>query len=72
MNRRAFLRDLALAASAATISARAADPVAAGGFTHRALNGWITDLATEPDPHAAWPSMRLDEKLLGIIARRSS
>ena len=64
MNRRAFLRDLALASAAAAISARAADPVAPGGFTHRALNGWITDLATEPDPHAAWPSMRLDERLL--------
>ena len=34
------------------------------GFTHRALNGWITDLATQPDPDAAWPSMRLDERLL--------
>ena len=65
MNRRTFLLDLTLAASAATLPLRAADPVAAGGFTHRALNGWITDLATEPDPHAAWPSMRLDEKLLG-------
>ncbi len=34
------------------------------GFTHRALNGWITDLATEPAPNAAWPSMRLDDQLL--------
>ena len=33
-------------------------------FTHRALNGWITDLATAPEPHAPWPSIRLDEKLL--------
>ena len=24
------------------------------GFTHRALNGWITDLATEPDPNVSW------------------
>lgn len=33
-------------------------------FTRRTLNGWITDLATEPDPNTAWPSMRLDERLL--------
>ncbi len=33
-------------------------------FLHRAINGWITDLATEPDPNARWPSMRLDERLL--------
>ena len=41
-----------------------AQSVPGPGFTHRALNGWITDLATEPDPDAAWPSMRLDEGLL--------
>lgn len=33
-------------------------------LNHRSYLGWITDLATEPDPTAAWPSMRLDEKLL--------
>jgi hypothetical protein len=33
-------------------------------FRHRGYLGWITDLATEPDPTAAWPSMRLDERLL--------
>jgi len=26
--------------------------------------GWITDLATQPDPQAEWPSMRLDQRLL--------
>ena len=52
MNRRAFLRDVALAASATALSARAAEPAPPAGFTHRALNGWITDLATKPDPHA--------------------
>ena len=26
--------------------------------------GWITDLATEPDPAATWPSMRVDGQLL--------
>ena len=35
----------------------------ARSFTHRAYLGWITDLATEPDAHAAWPSMRLGESL---------
>lgn len=33
-------------------------------FRHRGYLGWITDVATEPDPHADWPSMRLDERLL--------
>jgi hypothetical protein len=33
-------------------------------FRHRGYLGWITDLATAPDPHAAWPSIRLDEQLL--------
>ncbi|MEW5979499.1 MAG: hypothetical protein AB1898_27195 [Acidobacteriota bacterium] len=33
-------------------------------FNHRGYLGWITDLASEPDPDAAWPSMRLDERLL--------
>ncbi len=34
------------------------------GFRHRGYLGWITDLASEPDTHAHWPSMRLDERLL--------
>jgi hypothetical protein len=33
-------------------------------FEHRGYLGWITDLATDPDPNAAWPSMRIDERLL--------
>lgn len=37
---------------------------ASEGFVHRAYNGWITDLASLPDPRAEWPSMRLDEPLL--------
>jgi hypothetical protein len=37
---------------------------AAGSFNHRGYLGWITDLATQADPDAAWPSMRLDEQLL--------
>jgi len=34
------------------------------GFVHRGYLGWITDLATQPDPKATWPSIRLDEQLL--------
>jgi hypothetical protein len=33
-------------------------------FNHRGYLGWITDLASEPDRSAAWPSMRLDAQLL--------
>ena len=33
-------------------------------FTHRGYLGWITDLATVPAANEAWPSMRLDERLL--------
>ena len=33
-------------------------------FNHRGYLGWITDLASNPDPSAAWPSMRLDAQLL--------
>jgi hypothetical protein len=33
-------------------------------FDHRGYLGWITDLATEPDANAVWPSMRLNERLL--------
>ena len=28
------------------------------GFRHRGYLGWTTDLATEPDRFAEWPSMR--------------
>jgi len=38
-------------------------------FRHRGYPGWITDLATEPDPTAAWPSMRLDKRLLEDYCR---
>jgi hypothetical protein len=34
------------------------------GFRHRAYLGWITDLDSRPDVHAAWPSMHLDPPLL--------
>lgn len=34
------------------------------GFAHRGYLGWITDLASEPDTFAPWPSTRLDRRLL--------
>lgn len=39
-------------------------------FSHRVYLGWITDLASQPDPHAAWPSMRRDEVLLRDYQRQ--
>jgi len=35
-----------------------------GVFKHRGYLGWITDLASEPDANAVWPSMRLNAALL--------
>ncbi len=62
-SRREFLGGVALALAGAPLL-EAAEPTHPSGFVHRARNGWITDLATEPDSRAAWPSMRLDERLL--------
>jgi hypothetical protein len=45
-------------------STPAEPPVPRTAFRHRGYLGWITDLATQPDPQADWPSMRLDEPLL--------
>lgn len=44
----------------AAAESREAKPI----FRHRGYLGWITDLASDPDTHAQWPSMRLDERLL--------
>ena len=33
-------------------------------FTHRGYLGWITDLATQPHPHQAWPVIAIDDSLL--------
>src|SRR5688500_8227007 len=33
-------------------------------FQHRLYYGWITDLASEGRPNDAWPSIRIDDKLL--------
>lgn len=38
--------------------------VGSGRFIHRGYLGWITDLATNPDTNADWPSMRIDTQLL--------
>jgi hypothetical protein len=73
-DRRTWFKAGALASMAAlgnswptsTVAAeqKAAEPGKPGVFEHRGYLGWITDLATDPDPNAAWPSMRLDERLL--------
>ncbi len=57
--RRDFLAAATLASSAPAL-AQAAAPV----YRHRGYLGWITDLDPRPDPHAAWPSMRLDSTLI--------
>lgn len=62
-SRRGFLGATSLALATAVSSSFAGAP-GSSGFQHRALNGWITDLASEPDRNAPWPSMRLDEGLL--------
>lgn len=33
-------------------------------FTHRGYLGWITDLVSQPRPHARWPSIEIDQPLL--------
>lgn len=38
-------------------------------FSHRVYLGWITDLASQPDPNVAWPSMRRDQVLVGDYKR---
>jgi hypothetical protein len=60
LNRRSFLAGAGRAFAA---------PAAGRPFSHRGYLGWITDLATQPDASAAWPSMRLDEALLDDYRR---
>lgn len=48
-----------LAASLALPAMAAVEP-----YRYRGYLGWITDLATNPDTNADWPSMRLDAALL--------
>lgn len=49
----------AVLAGAAALPLWGAEP-----FRYRGYLGWITDLATAPEPDAEWPSMRLDASLL--------
>ncbi len=76
IGRRAWLKNGALGLTSLAISQMAAlmrvglartkhpaEPTPSS-FNHRGCLGWITDLATQPDPHATWPSMRLDSQLL--------
>ena len=48
-----------LAAAVALPATAAVEP-----YRYRGYLGWITDLATNPDTNADWPSMRLDAALL--------
>jgi hypothetical protein len=59
MHRQTLTRRLFLQAAPASVLAAGSN-----SFRHRGYLGWITDLASEPDSNAAWPSMRLDERLL--------
>jgi len=68
MTRRSMLRGAAAIAGGSVCGITTASESQAG-FRHRGYLGWITDLATEPDPTAAWPSMRLDERLLDDYRR---
>jgi len=38
-------------------------------FTYRVTDGWIRDLASEPVPNEAWPSIRWDDQLLADQVR---
>jgi hypothetical protein len=58
LNRRDLLK--AAAGAAGVGIAAAGEP----SYRYRGYLGWITDLASRPDPDAQWPSMRLDESLL--------
>jgi len=73
IDRRTFVKTGALATGSLVSCSLSPTPVSLSGkpqgtgaprFDHRGYLGWITDLATDADSHAAWPSMRLNEKLL--------
>src|SRR5262247_3997626 len=72
IDRRSLLKTTTLAAgslmSASLAPAKVLSPklqdLGAPRFKHRGYLGWIADLATDADAQAAWPSMRLDERLL--------
>lgn len=54
----------ALALAGENLLAAEPKPEPSSKFRHRGYLGWITDLASDPDRSAAWPSMRLDAQLL--------
>lgn len=58
--RRNFLGTAAVAVASRSHNAAAASTK----FHHRGYLGWITDIDSRPEPHAAWPSIRLDENLV--------
>jgi hypothetical protein len=58
------LGELALAGEQSRVLGDQKPSAAPAKFDHRGYLGWITDLASEPDRSAAWPSMRLDAQLL--------
>ena len=71
ITRRSMITKSALGLGALALAGQ--NPLAAAGgtlkssaatFNHRGYLGWITDLASDPDRSAAWPSMRLDAQLL--------
>ena len=76
ISRRAWIKTSSLGLASLTVNQRTplaevvsshpeeSEKRGSGSFNHRGYLGWITDLATQPDPNAAWPSMRLDERLL--------
>ena len=64
-SRRELLKAAGLGATAHWAPAQTARAgPGASPYRHRGYLGWITDIATQPDPHAPWPSIRLDEPLL--------
>jgi len=71
ITRRSMMRRGALGLGALALAGENLLPAAEGKptppaakFRHRGYLGWITDLASEPDRSAAWPSMRLDAQLM--------
>jgi hypothetical protein len=53
LDRPDFLHSTTLALAGLLLLAGAEGPSGTTSYTHRALNGWITDLASEPDPRVA-------------------
>jgi len=73
MNRREFIGGMAagLATAKAAVSAlkTSSQTPQPSMFRYRGYLGWITDLATNANTYATWPSMNLDEALLSDYQR---